>query len=409
MPSRDELRTVVQRMIDAGEPEAAIASVIKSYGPVEPMAAHAQPEPSEPSMLDKAADWLPTIGGGIGGLVGGIPGAAAGGAAGEGFKQLATKAGEIPGAVADVARNLLTQPEATMRGAVEGMTQGAKAAGTQGATQAAAEGGGRVVGAGLRTMGRGFARAGALPLVEQTSKYGPIGKLIVENRTPVTKAGLEKAGRLKTVAQGAKSDALEQAQLHGLRGGQHVPEFVTDALGKAEPYAEKARRAGMPDPSPDFAARGNAIVKANPEIISLKAADEIKGTLDDTLGPAYKKLRAREGVSPDERINLELSQAISRAQEAAVPNYRGLNKDIMDKSGLERVIRRRLTGANQGLENLATAVMGPAAIPARIALMPGVASTAGIGTHMAGEHPAVFSNAIRAALMALMASHEQEP
>src|SRR4030095_16264216 len=93
------------------------------------------------------ADWLPTAGGVIGGMVGKVPGvriatAGIGAAAGEGYRQLVRHGSEIPGAIVDVARNLVTEPSATLGGFVEGAKTGAKQAGLQGAIQAGGAGGG---------------------------------------------------------------------------------------------------------------------------------------------------------------------------------------------------------------------------------------------------------------------------
>ena len=52
-----ELDQIVQRMIDAGEPEENIATVIQGYQPAKP----------ERSFVDTAVDALPTIGGAVGG------------------------------------------------------------------------------------------------------------------------------------------------------------------------------------------------------------------------------------------------------------------------------------------------------------------------------------------------------
>jgi len=120
------------------------------------------------------ADLLPNVGGAIGGFLGrrgGTPGAMAlsaiGGAAGEGYKQLAKHAGEIPGALADVARNTLN-PEtrgATWRGAVEGATEGRTNALKAGGEQALLTGGGRAVAGGLGLGSRGLGVINANPVV----------------------------------------------------------------------------------------------------------------------------------------------------------------------------------------------------------------------------------------------------
>lgn len=91
-----------------------------------------------------------------------------------------------------------------------------------------------------------------------------------------------------------------------------------------------------------------------------------------------------------------------------------MNRRTMDAEGLRRAISRRMVGgqANQGLENALTAaalpVAGPAALVPRLLMVPQVASTVGIGAYKAGQAPGVYSNALRAALMAMLADQPQQ-
>jgi hypothetical protein len=103
-------------------------------------------------------------------------------------------------------------------------------------------------------------------------------------------------------------------------------------------------------------------------------------------------------------MNMAVSQAAGDAQSGAIPGYRAMNKEIMDYEGLRKMIWRRLQG-NQGLENALTMAAGPAAIPARIGLLPGVASTAGIVAHKAAPS---MEAATRAAILALLASEQNK-
>src|SRR4029453_14502904 len=112
------------------------------------------------------ADVLPDIGGAIGsftarrfGPIAGAITAGIGGAAGEGYRQLALHAGELPGAITDVARNLPNPATrgATWGGAVEGATEGRTAALKAAGNQAAKEGIGRGVGFGIGQAARPLA------------------------------------------------------------------------------------------------------------------------------------------------------------------------------------------------------------------------------------------------------------
>lgn len=366
-----------------------------AIGAMKPVASHESSAP-ERTWTDTAVDLLPTAGGVVGGLamselgpVGAAVGAGGGGMVGERVKQYVNA---LRGKEA-----LPSQGEAVSRMGGEGLTQ------------AGAEVGGRMIGAGLRTVGRGLYRAGAMPILQMTSKYDDLINTGLKERVPVSKSGLAKAKALATEAKDTKAVAVQAA---GTKAGIRTRGVVDDALQKAGPMADKQRRAGLGDPMGAFNERADRIVTENGPGLRPDQLEDIKGTVDDTLGPAYRKVRSKEALSPDERFNMELSHAASRAQEAVIPNYRDLNKNVMDRVGLERMIARRIgpkgTGVNQGLENIATAMIGPSAIPARIAMLPPVASRAGIAAHIPGEHPQAISNALRAALLGLMVSHGQE-
>jgi hypothetical protein len=110
----------------------------------------------------------------------------------------------------------------------------------------------------------------------------------------------------------------------------------------------------------------------------------------------------KEGLNPTEQMNMALSHSSGDAMSTVIPEYKALNKSVMDAEGVRRMIARRLQG-NQGLENALTMAVGPAAIPARIAMLPGVASRAGIGAYHAAP---AMRQGTRAALLALMANQE---
>lgn len=262
--------------------------------------------------------------------------------------------------------------------------------------------GGQVVGRGLKLAARGLYRAGALPLVNM-GKYG-IGNLIgrgLDDAVPVTKAGEMKAGRLKVAAQANKAAAVASADQTASFRTQGIAD---DALSRVKGDADKLRRAGLGDPTEANQIRAGRMVAENPPGLKPSELEAIKGTLDDTLGPAYKKQRMKELISPDERMSMAISHAAGDAQSTVIPGYKALNREVMDSEGLRRMIQRRLMG-NQGLENALTMAAGPAAIPARIAMLPGVASTMGIAAHKAAP---TLEAATRAALLAFLASEQHK-
>ena len=374
----DNLESIVQRMIDAGESEESIASVIQAFPQQE------QPEEGD-QLVENVKNIgrfvtrnLPAVGGVVGGLIGGIPGAAAGGLIGSRGKQYVDAAtGKAP---------LPSQLDAV------------KQMGTDAAKQVAAEAGGRVISGGLRMFGRGLYRAGALPLVGQTGKYGDLVKAGVENNMPVTKGGVIKATNLRNASKATKTAAVAAADS---KASIPTEALLRDVGADMADYGKRQVMVGKASPASAVADRSAAIRAANGPGMKPSQVEEFKSTLDDELGGAYEKLRKRNPLSAEDRLDMGLSQSASRAQESVVPGYREMNAQTMQAEGLRKMIARRLQG-NQGLENALTAAAlpmgGPGVLAARTAMLPSVLSTAGIGADMAGRQPAFYTNALRAAL-----------
>jgi hypothetical protein len=187
--------------------------------------------------------------------------------------------------------------------------------------------------------------------------------------------------------------------------------IADDAAKPLSEYATKQVRAGLPDPTGEISERLAQFKAVNPNgSLTPSSLDEIKGTLDDTTGLAYRKMRMREPLTPTEKTSTEMTRAMSRANESAVPQYRQMNRGIMDAEGLRRAVERRTlgSGGNQVLDTLLALVRGSAGIPGRVAMMPPVMSKAGIGAHVAGEHTAQLPTTIRA-LMALLSGSPDTP
>jgi hypothetical protein len=178
----------------SGIPAAPDFSGIAPAGATPPPSA-----PVEPSILDKLAAFFPSLGGTVGGLTGGPVGAAIGGTAGSGFQQLAQHATELPGAVSDVARNLFSQPAATLAGGVRGVAGGAVDAATEGALQGALEyGGGLVSKHVIAPVARGVMRGYLKPSLAggNIQQAREIVQTALDEALPATKAGDVRADRL---------------------------------------------------------------------------------------------------------------------------------------------------------------------------------------------------------------------
>lgn len=146
--------------------------------------------------------------------------------------------------------------------------------------------------------------------------------------------------------------------------------------------------------------------------MTAKALDTIKGTVDDRLGGAFQKMRQMMPLTTREEGRLALSSAARDTLSDTVPGYQDLNKEIMTTTGLGKALNRRVngSGANQGLENIASAYgllsgkLGAAA--ARVGVNPSVLSQMAIfGQHAAAP---LTPDAMRTALLGLMAQNQPD-
>jgi len=270
-----------------------------------------------------------------------------------------------------------------------------------GASGAAGELAGQGVSKVATVAGRGLYRAAALP-INKFNKYGDLIKEGLDNAVPISKSGLTQAENMLTQRGAAKSAALADADQ---RVALRTRAVSTDAGSHLQTYADKMRRAGFPDPGHDVEVRLQAFEKHNPEYMPPSELDSVKSTIDNTTGEAYRKIKAKAPLTPDEQYGVDMSQAQSRAISDVVPEYRQLNRDKMNAEGLRQMIARRVnpngSGGNQGLENALTMLGGVHAVPARLAMLPPVLSRAGISTYQAGQNP-FTADAVRTALLAMI-------
>lgn len=188
----------------------------------------------------------PAAGGMVGGLVGGIPGAMVGGAAGEGIGNLIAHGKELPGAAMDVARNLFSEPVATMHGFAEGTTQGAidtaKSAGVEGVSQFA---GNKLAAAG-GVLSKWLMNRATTRVTERLMREFPdLSDTLIDNALTVSKGGYDKAlGLLKAAKQKATA-ALRQADASGATVPIQVSADVAESL-KTALLEEAIKSRGIP-------------------------------------------------------------------------------------------------------------------------------------------------------------------
>jgi hypothetical protein len=278
---------------------------------------------------DVAADFLPTVGGTIGSLEGGTIGAAVGGAAGAGYRQLAQHATELPGALADIAHNVVEQPGATLRGFAQGAGQGAVDAGTQAAIQGGANLVGNAVVAGARNLAPALMQSALKPGIKSTLaavKGGttpPVVQTLLDEGINVTPGGIEKLNGII----GATNADIKSA-INSLTGGIR-PLAVTSRL------SETARKfANQVNPQADL----NAISDVGQNFLEAHGAQ-------DLAPQAAQSLKTGTYAALKDKAYGEVKGATIEAEKALA---RGLKEEIAaeaQKSGIDLTAKNAREGA----------------------------------------------------------------
>ncbi len=314
------------------------------------------PEKKQPpvtSWVDTAVDWAkPSTGGTLGGMVGGMAGgkigAAIGGAAGQGYQQLIEHATELPGAVADVARNLVSQPAATLKGFVYGAGEGAARAGIQGAEQAGLTGAGQLIAKGSSAVAPAVGRAAevigdaaqshsATKMTSAISGYEILKDLFTGNFTGASAkalipVGVNVGGKVLSAGgralQGAATEAAPAAVSVAERAAQiPLKERLAQIPLQDVSEAWQAAKAAAPETS---LADDVAMVRAlQAEKFEPSTAIKIVGGKDaaylDTLKKAWEKSIHERGI-PIQSAALASSGKVSPAVKElmASPTFKAL-------------------------------------------------------------------------------------
>lgn len=344
--------------------------------------------PDESSMLsgakDLAASAAPTVGGVVGGLVGGIPGAAIGGAAGEGYQQLIRHAGEIGPAALDVARNIVSEPVATARGATAGMLQGLKDSGLEAATMAAGEGVGKlVVGAATGTARWMMNQAGSTPMA-LAREFPELSQTLIDHALTYTKGGLNQARSMLTAYKRTAFSALDQAAANGAKvplteatsALGHV--FDDAAVNSADPVGALAK----------LAAIERKIGQGRAAQLTMREADALKTSLQREVKALYKQVQSGGGTK-GMAIELlakasmadALNQAIERiATQAGAVGYKAANASAQELIGAVRAISRRLLMHGTSVGHVVADVTTPSLVGGVTGGLPGAAIGAASAT-----------------------------
>lgn len=404
----DQLQTIVQRMIDAGESEDNIASVIREYKPPAPEKGLAQKATDMVGgILRTAANHPVQTGAILGGalaapltggtsLAAGLAAAGLGGAGGAGL-------GALYGA-ATGSENVPTTSGGVLR-----------AMGEEGLMQAGAEGGGRLITGALGAGGRALYQRALRPAAKMTEKYGDLVGAGLKEGIPV--GGSRTATGRMMASKGAADQLVAQAEA----AGATVP--ATAVTDRFMPLIEKAaQREGLGTGATDaaeIAAREAGFNAAHPTgQIAPMAAHALKREADTLASTAQNALQ-RGAASNDMTALLHdaTRSGLKEGLENIAPGLAEQNKRTQTMMGLSRALRTAearpqalthlasagagiggLLSGESGQEGLGRGVAGAALLEA--AMSPRAQSRAAIGLAKIAGVPA--AQLIRAVLLAQM-------
>lgn len=335
------------------------------------------------SALTRIGDALPNVGGMVGSVVGGIPGAALGGAAGRGYGTLLQRGREIPGAVADVARNLIAQPRATVGGGLRGIAEGAGDALAAGAVQGGVEAVGRGI---VRPVAKTIYGVALRPIKSLRDKYGlrTLIKEGFERGVLPTKGGAARATRAMQASRATQRGLAEAYDTAGeaLSVPAAAGRGVRPILQKIEQQELATGTTGGPK---RVMAQMRRLFKRHPQPIPATEMLDLKHAADELADPAFALAR-RTGVSVPTGSRASVAKGLSKG-------YRELLNETV---GPEFAKQGLTTKALYGVGRMADyAAERQEALANYFALISGGIGTAGSGGDIgAGIKSALISRAL---------------
>lgn len=406
-----ELEAIVQRMIDAGEPEENIALVIREFQTrpqppaesggglmaairaVAPAALGGRVDASafaDPATQQAVGDVAPAGLSILGGMVGGIPGAGGGAALGSMARQAS-------------------------RGEPISLGETAK----EGALGAAGQAAGPLIGKGIqkagRALGRGIIRATIRPSAAVRREFGgakAVADTILDERALTS-------GQANQAMRGSRAAALRAVR--GARGSA-APIQPSELIDDVAPVARRSalrNDAGMVDDTTDsILDQLTRMERRNPGGIRVDKGQRIKEELQGLSSSTYKARNLGHDVnSLDAEATEGLASGMRRAIERRVPQVAQQNARTQRLIGARRALAEAedrpaaltnmlatLSAAGGAVSgNLEPGILGAMAIRAMSSPMAGTAS--GIAANEAGRllgNPALN----RAALLATLLGQE---
>lgn len=349
-------------------------------------------------LVNKAVDWLPSIGGAAGGAVGAAGGTAFG--MGVGGVPGAIGGAAVGGAAGEAAKQLINRATGRAEAPSDSLSAAGQIAG-QGALQGAAQGVGAGAGAALEAVGPRIMQSALKPTVAVLKEYNTTGsriaKTLLDNGVNVTEGGLSKLQGLLDMNQ-----ADIKAAVQGATGAINKRDVAARTLTTA------AQLARQTNPTADLEALGSTVGEfMNHPVItgptmSIPEAQAMKVGTYQQIGKKYGEVSSA-AIETQKALARGLKEEIA----AAVPQIKGLNMREADlMAALDSVGRRAAVSANRDPVGFAWVAHAPQTfLAALIDRNPTVKSLIARGAWgAAGAVSGVSPQVIRAAVQTLATS-----
>ena len=345
-PTEDELTAI----FSATTPQAANIAADRAAGDKAAATEQIRLQDEARQSADTAQEAIAGGAGMVGGAMGGAPLAGLFQAGASGLMTAARHAKEIPGAIADVSRNLASaEPgvaEATKRGMVEGAGEGALSAAKEGAVGAGAQFVGEAASKALKPTSTWIAKQ-ALAATDALKKEFPtLSESLIKHSVDVSSGGLGKARALLSQYKNAANRALQLGDKAGV--GFDLAE-VADVLQNtiAAKVANSADIPGAQKVVNDVLrklSKGRQGMLSATELDALKTdmqarASAVYKALQNSQRPSYDKLRAEVYQQLAQQANQLLE---SKLANAGIQGYKAANSSAQELIGLTRAIRRQV-------------------------------------------------------------------
>lgn len=356
----NDLRVIVQRMVDAGEPEEAIAAVIQrlTEQPAEPDPTTARAASSRTTMGESITDALPYVGGMAGSLIGGsrlspvgMALAGVGGAAGEAFKQVGDS---IRGDFSDV-------PE-TVGGRLQQIA-------STGLRQAGIEGVGRGVGAAVQPVAKTIYGLALRPSKKLMRDAGG-GKLLQGLRRIIKQGyddnvmpsgmGVARAGRLVQESRDQATQVAAQSPHQVVTS--RVMQRATD--DQARRSAGELATAGVTPRTEAVSSQMGNLLGANPELVSMSQLLKIRRGAEDVAAPVFQAAKLPGGpgrVAPGSEASV--ARSISGAAKSTLDDVLGRSfKNINSRTQARMAVKKAVDDASSRPNMLTNLLAGSAGV-----------------------------------------------